>query len=94
MLSKEYVLEGYNLMMDYIIENRIKTKNRNFVRRLENFYNKNKDKDLEGKDELKYLNLELEFYNTVCIPCNNNEKALLEFLKITLLKGKKLGEME
>ena len=94
MIQKEYVTKGYNLMMSYISDNRIKTKNRNFVRRLENFYKKNNDKDLKGGDDLKYLELELHFFTKICEPRDNKERALVEVLKLTIKKEKQLGEME
>ncbi len=78
------MVEGYNLMSAYIKENRIKTKNRDFVRRLDNFYNLHKDDEyLSDGDALKYINLEKEFYNNILpLPVDTGELALLEVLNI------------
>ncbi len=83
-MNKEYMVEGYNLMSAYIKENRIKTKNRDFVRRLDNFYNLHKDDEyLSDGDALKYINLEKEFYNNILpLPVDTGELALLEVLNI------------
>lgn len=87
MMNNEYVCEGYNLMSAYLKENKLKTKHRNFVRRLDRFYNKNKDKDiLDVKDELKYLELEKYFFENIAPPKTTEEMASLEFLKIMSTK--------
>ena len=89
-MNAEYVSEGYSLMMEYMKENRIKTRHRNFVRRLNNFYNKYEGVDLEGVDELRYLELEKYFFENIAPPQNNNEQALVEVLKI--LSSNKIKE--
>lgn len=85
-MDKEYVTEGYTLMMDYMTENHIKTKHRNFLRRLERFYENNKGKTLQGKEEMKYLTLEKYFFTNVVPPQTNEQRAMLEFLKIVSAK--------
>lgn len=79
-----YIEEGYKLMTTYITENRIKTKNRKFLRRLDKFYKKYKEKEsLTIEEEKEYLELEKEFYTTIApLPDNPEDKASLEVLKI------------
>ena len=81
-MDKEYVTEGYTLMTDYLTENRIKTKHRNFLRRLERFYDNNQGKMLDGKEEQKYLELEKYFFTNIVPPTDNQQKASVEVLKI------------
>lgn len=79
-----YIEEGYKLMTDYITENRIKTRNRKFLRRLDKFYKKYCEKEsLTIEEEKEYLELEKEFYTTIApLPDNPEDKASLEVLKI------------
>lgn len=79
-----YIEEGYKLMTTYITENRIKTKNRKFLRRLDKFYKKYEEKEsLTIEEEKEYLELEKEFYTTIApLPDNPEDKASLEVLKI------------
>ena len=79
-----YIEEGYKLMTEYITDNRIKTKNRKFLRRLDKFYKKYTEKDtLTLEEEKEYLELEKEFYTTILpAPENPEDKANLEVLKI------------
>lgn len=85
-MDDNYIDEGYNLITQYITENRIKTKNRKFLRRLDKFYNKYKEKTepLTVEEEQEYLQLEKEFYNDILPeePENNEDKASLEVLNI------------
>jgi len=80
----KYIEEGYKLMTEYITDNRIKTKNRKFLRRLDKFYKKYTEKDtLTLEEEKEYLELEKEFYTTILpAPENPEDKANLEVLKI------------
>ena len=79
----DYVKEGYSLMIGYMRENKILTKERNFRRRLDTFYNKHKDDTfLDVNVELEYLKLEKYFYNNIVTPSNSNEEALTNFLNI------------
>lgn len=78
-----YLEEGYTLMIGYMRQNKILTKERNFRRRLDTFYNKHKDdNELGVNEELEYLKLERYFYNNIIAPSNNEEKALTNFLNI------------
>lgn len=79
-----YIEEGYKLMTTYITENRIKTKNRKFLRKLDKFYKKYQEKqDLTLEEEKEYLELEKEFYTTILpLPDNPQDKASLEVLNI------------
>ena len=79
-----YIEEGYRLMTQYITDNRIKTKNRKFLRKLDKFYNKYQEKDhLSLEEEKEYLELEKEFYTTIApAPDNPEDKASLEVLNI------------
>lgn len=81
-MKKEYMQEGYQLMTDYITEQRIKTKNRKFLRKLDKFYKNHQDQDLTYEEEIEYLKLEKEFYNTIAIPESNEDKALVEVLNV------------
>ena len=85
MMQKKLVDEGYMLMMKYITDNRIKTKNRNFVRRLNNFYSKLTD-TISTDEELKFLKFEQEFFKDICPPSSNEDKAQLEVLNIMILQ--------
>lgn len=88
-MDNKYFTEGYNLMFDYMKKQRILTKERNFRRRLDNFYNNHKDEDwLSEKDEFEYLELERYFYTNILPPSNNEEKALSNMLDI-FLKSKR-----
>lgn len=81
----DYITEGYNLMTAYITENRIKTRNRKFLRKLDKFYEKynNKNKQISIEEEKEYLKLEKEFYTTILpAPDNAEDKASLEVLNI------------
>lgn len=84
-----YIEEGYKLMTTYITENRIKTKNRKFLRRLDKFYKKYTEKEtLTLEEEKEYLELEKEFYNTILpAPDNTEDKASLEVLNILTNAG-------
>ena len=82
-MDNQYFTEGYNLMNNYISEHKIKTRERNFRRRLDNWYNKNKDKDmLSIEEEQKYLKLEQYFYNNILTPETREEKALVNTLNL------------
>lgn len=82
-MNVKYLEEGYVLMNQYMKENKIKTRERNFRRRLDNFYNKHKDKEvLNLEEERQYLQLEKYFYNNVLIAKTNHEKALTNTLNI------------
>ena len=81
-MDSDYVTEGYLLMNDYLKVNRIKTKHRNFVRRLDRFYSNHKGEDLYGEDEMAYLEFEKYFFTNVVPPTNKQQKACLEFLRI------------
>lgn len=79
-----YIEEGYKLMTQYITENRIKTRNRKFLRRLDKFYNNYNEKEhLSVEEEREYLELEKEFFTTIApLPDNPEDKASLEVLNI------------
>ena len=83
-MDDKYIEEGYKLMTTYITEQRIKTRNRKFLNRLEKFYKRYQESSvLSVTDEQEYLRLEKEFYTTILPePDNNEDKANLEFLKI------------
>lgn len=85
-MDDNYIEEGYHLMTEYITENRIKTKNRKFLRKLDKFYNayKEKTEPLTVAEEQEYLQLEQEFYNNIVSgePEDNADKASLEVLNI------------
>lgn len=82
-MNADYMREGYTLMMDYLAENKIKTKHRNFVARLKRFHKKYSGEEyLEFSAEAKYLELEKYFYTNVLEPETNDEKAAVEVLKI------------
>lgn len=84
----DYIEEGYQLMIKYITENRIKTRNRKFLRKLDKFYNKYQEKqELTLDEEKEYLELEKEFYTTILpLPENPQDKASLEVLNILTRK--------
>lgn len=82
-MDNSYFTEGYNLMMKYLKENKILTKERNFRNRLERWYNKNKDKTiLSLTEEREYLQLEKYFFNNILSPSNSHEQALTNTLNI------------
>ena len=82
-MNNEYVLTGYTLMNKYMTEQRIKTRERNFRRRLDRFYEKHKDdKVLSLESEKEFLQLEQYFFNNVLIAESNQEKALVNFLNV------------
>ena len=82
-MNNEYVVTGYTLMNKYMTEQRIKTRERNFRRRLDRFYEKHKDeKVLSLESEKEFLQLEQYFFNNVLIAENNQEKALVNFLNV------------
>ena len=82
-MDAKYFIEGYTLMIQYLRENRILTKERNFRNRLERFYEMNKDKEvLDLKEEREYLQLEKYFYNNVIEPRTTEEHALTNYLNI------------
>ena len=82
-MDKEYFTEGYTLMMNYLREQRILTRERNFRNRLDRWYNKNKDKTmLSLEEEKEYLQLEKYFYNNILEANTNQEKALVNTLNI------------
>lgn len=83
-MDDKYIEEGYKLMTTYITEQRIKTKNRKFLNRLEKFYKRYQESSvLSVTDEQEYLRLEKEFYTIILPePDNNEDKANLEFLKM------------
>lgn len=82
-MDNEYFTEGYVLMNEYMKEQRIKTRERNFRRRLDNFYKKHKDKEiLSLEEEKEYLQLEKYFYNNIVSPTTTKEKALTSQLNI------------
>lgn len=94
-MNGEYFVEGYNLMMDYMRVNRILTKERNFRRRLDKFYNKHKDeKMLMGDEEFEYLELEKYFYNNILAPTTTEEQALTNMLNIFTNLKYKMEEAE
>lgn len=75
--------EGYQLMIQYLREQRILTKERSFRRKLDNFYNKHKTQDILTLDEEKeYLQLEKYFFNNILEQKNREEKAQVKFLNI------------
>lgn len=82
-MEGKYFIEGYKLMNEYMTENKIKTRERNFRRRLDTFYKKHKDKKvLDLEEEKEYLQLEKYFYNNILNPQSNEEKALINALNI------------
>lgn len=82
-MDAEYFIEGYTLMIQYLREKRILTKERKFRYRLDRFYEKNKDKKvLDLKEEQEYLQLEKYFYNEIIQPTSNEEYALTNYLNI------------
>ena len=82
-MNNKYVTDGYTLMNKYMTEQRIKTRERNFRRRLGRFYEKHKDeKVLSLESEKEFLQLEQYFFNNVLIAENNQEKALVNFLNV------------
>ncbi|MBQ6220132.1 MAG: hypothetical protein IJJ47_10405 [Methanosphaera sp.] len=82
-MNGDYMREGYDLMMTYLAENRIKTKHRNFVARLKRFHRKYGDDEyLDFTAESRYLELEKYFYTNVVAPETSEERASLEVLKI------------
>lgn len=85
-MKRELVDEGYNLMMSYIADNRIKTKHRNFVRRLQNFYGKLDTDEITGEAELKFLKFEQEFFTDICPPVSTEDQAQVEVLNIMILQ--------
>lgn len=79
----DYFIKGYNLMMTYMREERILTKERNFRNRLDRFYNKHKDEEfLDLESERVFLQLYKYFFNNILKQTNNHEKGLVEFLNI------------
>lgn len=79
----EYVKEGYALMMEYMREEKILTRERKFRRKLDKIYEEYKDKDwLDVEEELEYLKLEKYFFNNIISPRNSSEEALTNFLNI------------
>lgn len=93
-LMDSYIEEGYRLMTKYITDERIKTRNRKFLRRLDKFYKKYTEKDtLTLEEEREYLELEKEFYTTILpAPETPKDKASLEVLNILTQSGKKKKE--
>lgn len=82
-MNNKYVTDGYTLMNKYMTEQRIKTRERNFRRRLDRFYEKHKDEEiLSLESEKEFLQLEQYFFNNVLIAENNQEKALVNFLNV------------
>ena len=82
-MNSKYVIDGYTLMNKYMTEQRIKTRERNFRRRLDRFYEKHKDEEiLSLESEKEFLQLEQYFFNNVLIAENNQEKALVNFLNV------------
>ena len=80
-MNLEYYMEGYYLMMSYLKENKILTKERNFRKRLDNWYKRNKDSEnINDVEQLKYLKLEQYFYNNILSPESEEEKVLTNFL--------------
>lgn len=80
-MNLEYYIEGYSLMMSYLKENKILTKERNFRKRLDNWYKRNKDSgSINDVEQLKYLKLEQYFYNNILSPESEEEKVLTNFL--------------
>ena len=77
-MQAEYMKEGYQLMTEYITENRIKTKNRTFLRGLNKFYEAHKNDNILDEDaELEYLELEKQFYTSIAAPEKDEDKALV-----------------
>ena len=92
-MNAEYMREGYELMMAYMAEKRIKTKHRNFTQRLKRFYNKHKDQEyLSIREKAKYLQLEQYFYNNIAEPTNKEEHAAREVLNILAQAKPNQGE--
>ena len=57
------------------------TKERNFRKRLDNWYKRNKDSEsINDVEQLKYLKLEQYFYNNILSPESEEEKVLTNFL--------------
>ena len=82
-MDKEYFIEGYELMIQYLRERRILTKERKFRYRLDKFYEKHKDDSfLDLEDEREYLQLEKYFYNNIISPSTKEEHALTNYLNI------------
>lgn len=82
-MDNKYMTEGYSLMIQYLKEQRILTKQRNFRRRLDNFYKQHKDQEtLTLEDEKEYLQLEKYFFNNILEQRNNKDKAYVQFLNI------------
>ena len=84
-MDESYIDEGYMLMTQYITENRIKTRNRKFLNRLDKFYDKFKDndKELSRSEEQEYLKLEKYFYTVVLDePVDVEDLARVQLLKI------------
>lgn len=82
-LSKEYVNQGYSLIQEYLTENKLRTKERNFIKRFDTWYNRYKDEDfVDGKAEERYVKLEHYFYTNILKPRTQHEKALTKTLDI------------
>lgn len=87
-MDMNYIKEGYELMTTYITEQRIKTKNRTFLRRLNKFYDAHKMDEVLSEDVLmEYLELEKHFYNNIITPVSDDEKESTELLNI-ITQGK------
>ena len=82
--EEDVILTGYELMYEYITENRIKTKNRKFLRKLDKFHRKytRTDYELTREDKLEWLELEKEFYTTICKPVTREQEAILQTVRI------------
>lgn len=82
-MDTEYFIEGYTLMNEYMKQERIKTRERKFRRKLDKFYEKHKHQEyLNPVEEKEYLLLEQYFYNNIAKPTNSTEKGLCETLNI------------
>ena len=84
-MDESYIDEGYQLMTQYITENRIKTRNRKFLRKLDKFYDnfRSNDKKLTQNEEQEFLKLERYFFTVILDePSSAVDLAQLQLLKI------------